>query len=358
MPDISWQRNTFHKFHARMKIRVGASPAPIEIHQDDEFEFDGTVLKYGGGEYPSPQTRGAVKMGWAVIAGDTDTPIQTKSSSRSVAKATSVNRDLSKVQRDAPAPIPTDIADEETVMDVSDRRPQNTGKKTLNVPGDKASPKVLTHGMPMTRDEMDGQEGVPVGRVRTAATAKTDVLSTEAVEEARRLSGLSGSGYIPQGSDKPRGHNVIEREGVTVKTNLSAGRITNVESSQGDEGTVVGKVRKTKDHSVEGILVKDTSSIREERAQASVQKPASKAVHVPPKAAPKTDNGIAAKLKTARGIDPKFPVDWNFFAKLSDRQAMIKKMSANRKFLRALYVVEGDSIRRYLEEKFPKLFVD
>lgn len=364
--DVIWQRGKFQKFFAQMKIRVGGSTVPIDIMQGDEFLFDGTVLKYGGSEFTSPQTRGAINMGWATKAQDSDQPIQSRSSNRSVAKATSVNRDLSKVQRSEPQSIPTDMSDEDTVMQVSDRRPQNTGTRVHNVPSDNARPRALTQqnvrtarNMEINSDISDSQEGVSVGRVRTPAKIKADMLTSQGAGLSSKLNNLSGSGYVPEGSNQPRGHNVIQREGVTVRTNVTSGRVGQMEMSQDDEGTVVGKVRKTKDYSTEGVTVTDTSNIREERARAEkgakprvIQKDV-KTVRV---AAKPVVNPTAAKLKTAKGIDPDFPDNWNFFAKLPDRQALIKKKASNKKFLRAIYVVEGDPIRRFLEKEYPKLF--
>jgi hypothetical protein len=355
--EVQWQRNKFQKFFAQMKIRVGGAAVPVDIQQGDEFLFDGTILKYGGSEFTSPQTRGAINAGWATRDQSGGNGVQNHSSNRSVAKATSVNRDLSKVQRSDPSTLQTDMSDEDTVMNVSDRRAQNTGKKVLGVPNDKAAPRALVRGMQVNSDEAADQGGVSVGRIRTSAKLKVDVLSQQGAGMASKLNNLSGSGFVPDGSDQARGHNVIQREGITVRTNTTAGRVSRVEMSQEDEGSVVGKVRKTRDHSTEGVTVTDTSNIREERARAergakpqAVQKPAVKTVKV------ESENGTASKIKTAKTIDPKFPDNWNFFAKLPDRIAVIKKNEKNRKFLQALFVVEGASVRAHLQKTYPKMF--
>jgi hypothetical protein len=173
---IAWQRNKFYTFYARMKIRVGGNTVPVDIQQGDEFEFDGTVIKYAGSEFTSPQTRGAINMGWADLNKESSSPIKGKSSNRSIAKATSVNRDLNNVQRSSPAEIATNMLDEDTVMDVSDRRPQHSGTRVLNVASDNAQPRVMvSRNMEINDGIDDGQEGVRVGRVRTPASLKTDI---------------------------------------------------------------------------------------------------------------------------------------------------------------------------------------
>lgn len=356
-----FQRGKFKKYWAKMKIRVGGSNVPVDILQGDEFLFDGTVLKYGGGEYTSPQTRGAINAGWATDNPQGHASVNAHHSTRSVAKATSVNRDLSRVQRNDPSAMGTDHSDEDTVMDVSDRRPQQTGQRVLNVPNDRAAPRVMTagsvRGMEVTSD--GDQEGVSVGRVRTAAKVKADMTTSQGQSVASRLNKIEGSGFVPNGSNRARGHNVLQKEGILISTNVTGGRVGSVEMSDMDEGEVVGHVRNSGRRTVEGISVEDTSNIRDRRAQAErvpakaaakVQRPASKPVKV------ESDNGTAAKIKTAKTIDPKFPEDWNFFAKLDERIKLIKKNDKNRKFLQALFVVEGASVRAHLTKAYPKMF--
>lgn len=354
MTGTEFQRGKFKKYWATMKLRVGGSNVPVDILQGDEFEFDGTILKYGGGEYTSPQIRGAINAGWATDSRQGQSHVQAHRSTRSVAKSTSVNRDLSRVQRNDPNALGTDHSDEDTVMDVSDRRPQQTGKRVLNVPNDKAPPRVIqSRGMEITSD--GDQEGVSVGRVRTAAKVKADMTTSQGQSVASRLSKIEGSGFVPHGSDRARGHNVLQKEGIIISTNVTGGRVGSVEMSDMDEGEVVGQVRNSGRRTVEGISVEDTSNIRERRAQAErtpkVQKPAAKTVKVA-----SDEGGNASKIKTARTIDPKFPEDWNFFAKLDDRIKLIKKNDKNRKFLQALFVVEGASIRAHLTKTYPKMF--
>lgn len=358
---VVWQRGKFQKFYAQMKIRVGGAAVPVDILAGDEFEFDGTILKYGGGEYTSPQTRGAINAGWATPNPEGAGPVRSHSHTRSIAKATSVNRDLNRVQRMEDS-MDTDNSDEDTVMNVSDRRPQQTGKKVLNVPNDKAAPRVLRGGMAVNTDDLEPQEGVNIGRVRTSATLKADIFSTQAAQAAQRLGKIEGSGFIPEGSDRARGHNVLKSEGITVRTSVSGGRIDQVQMSDMDEGDVVGRVRKSQNRSVEGITVTDTSNIRDERARterapkAPVKAAAKSATKVAAKASAKADSSTAAKIKTARTVDPNFPEDWNFFAKLEDRIKAIKKNEKNRKFLLALFLVEGAPVRAHLQRTYPKVF--
>ncbi len=358
---VVWQRGKFQKFYAQMKIRVGGASVPVDILAGDEFLFDGTVLKYGGGEYTSPQTRGAIGAGWATLNRNGGGVVQNHSHNRQVAKATSVNRDLSRVQRMGSEEMETDNSDEDTVMNVGDRRPQNTGQRVLGVPNDKAAPRVMTantvRGMRIDNDEIEAQEGVSVGRVRTPTKVKADLTTSAGQQVASRLENISGSGLIPQGRQQARGNNVLHSEGITVKTSVSGGRVGSVHMSDMDEGEVVGRVRQSKPTSREGITVTDTSNIRDKRAAAErPAKPAAKPAAKSKAAAAPAETSNAAKIKTAKTIDPNFPEDWNFFAKLDERVKLIKKGEKNRKFLQALFVVEGAAVRAHLTKAYPKMF--
>ena len=73
--DIRWKRGEFRKFFAKMKIRVGSvgNAAGGVIQEGDEFEYDGSILKYAGAELQSTQLRGAVLNDWVTID-ENDTP--------------------------------------------------------------------------------------------------------------------------------------------------------------------------------------------------------------------------------------------------------------------------------------------
>jgi hypothetical protein len=339
--DIKWQRGKFLKFYARMKIRVGGSN-PVDIQSGDEFEYDGSILKYGGAEIASPQTRGAVKEGWVTTSADDEGGVSAVSPSRNIANATSVNRDLSKVQRGGVQQLQTDSLDEETVLDVADRRPNTKADP-------RAQPRVMTRennhraGMRVESGAAEQQEGVTVGRVRTAASFKGNVYDAGKAGLKEKLENLTGSGFIPNGK-------TVQKEGVSIRTNVgSVDRRAQV--SQDDDGTVVGKVRHTKPVS-EGIEVRDTSNIRNEKKNGGqnghVQKPAGKAE--------KIDVSVSPKIRMARRIDPSFPADWSFSGKLAERLSNVKEHGATPTFLEALYAAEGDQMRKALTKAYPRQF--
>jgi len=343
MSTIKWQRGKFLKFYAKMKIRIGGKDNTIDkIEQDDEFEYDGSILKYAGAEISSTQLRGAIEGGWASLSQDDDARVEAFTPSRNVAKATTVNRDLSRVQRGG-VDMSTDSLDEETVLEVSDR-----GKMEKASGG--AKPKILTkennrRGMTISASDVDTQDGVTVGRVRSAAKLVADVIAKPGLAKVIENRGL-GQPILA----KPDKGKVIHTEGVTIRTSVSdIDRASGVIIGGEEEGVVVGKVRHSKKVSTEGIEVKDTSNIRSGAVAAEAAKPR--------KVAPEPiDMKLPAKIRMARRIDPTFPPDWSFSGKLKDRMAAAKAHGATPTFLEALYAAEGDQMRKALETAYPKQF--
>lgn len=338
---MKWQRGQFNTFYAKMKIRIGGKD-DIAIADGDEFQYDGTILKYGGLEVNTIQLRGGIDNGWAGLDQEDDSRPRAVIPTRNRAASQSVNRDLSHVQRVSSA-IETDNMDEDTVMQVSDRRPQATGRKVMNVPTDTARPKVIrastdskvrkTPGGMVITDEVEEQGGVDIGRIRTPASVTANVTDKSGSAVIQRLEGIEGSGYIPH----------TEKEGISIRTTVGRGE----EMIDFSAGKVIGKVRHTdKDRGgAEGISVRDTSG-----PQMNKSKKAAGKVQINTKVDP--------KVRIAKAFDPDFPTDWSFSGKLAERLARVKQHGPTPQFLEALYAAEGDQMRKLLRSKFPKQFDD
>jgi hypothetical protein len=332
MADIKWQRGSFLKFYSKMKIQIGAQKG-LSIQSGDEFEFDGSILKYGGMEINTVELRGAIKSDWASLSEDETYIPESTTPSRNIAKAQTINTDLSKVQRSSFKALEASSLDEDTVMTVEDRRPKQGSSKVLGVSIDNSSPRALTkesvRSMPVTKG-YDDQEGVSIGRIRTPTRLSSDV--TKDVGLADKLTNLSGSGLIRD--------NIIHKEGVSIRTNVGKvdSKINSYEDTDG--GVEVAKVRHSRAASTEGIEVKDTSS----RPSPIISKKV------------KIDTKLSPRVRIARVIDPSFPIDWSFEGKLSERLARAKEHGISDDFLQALYAAEGDQMRKKLETEFPKVF--
>lgn len=327
--DIRWKRGEFRKFFAKMKIRVGSvgNAAGGVIQEGDEFEYDGSILKYAGAELQSTQLRGAVLNDWVTIDENDTSGAEAFVAERRMAKSQTVNRDLSRVQRNERGSLGVDSLDEETVMEVSARGKMENSSKS-------ATPKVLTsknyNKSMIKRSAEDDQEGVVVGRVRSAAKIKVDVAAKPFLAKDIENRGVGRPELI-------RKH-VTETEGVTITTNV--GNVdTSINMSDGDEngGKIVGTVRHSK-VSTEGMDIKDTSNIKNKKTELKI------------------NENLPIKVKIARKIDENFPANWSFTGKLKDRLDAVKLHGESSKFLDALYAAEGDQMRQALTKAYPKQF--
>lgn len=328
LSNIKWQRGTFQKFQAKMKIRLGGAN-PVDIYEGDEIEYDGTILKYGGAEIATAQTRGAFKNGWfTVVGGRTGSAgVRSVLPGRNVASATSVNRDLNNVQRSSGKGIHMDSLDEQTVFDVADRRGSEPNAK----------PNVLQGGQRRFAVTDEGSsEGVVIGSVRSPARVKIDDTTKISNQQIRSIEEQT----VGQPIFNENARRTVHREGVSIKMNVGSVDPNSIVADE-DEGVPVGRVRRTAAARSEGVTVEDTSDIRSRPKAARA-------------AAPKLDSKLPPKVRIARAIDPDFPASWSFEGKLADRLAAVKAHGVNKRFINALYAAEGDQMRKQLEKHYAR----
>lgn len=355
---IRWKRGEFHIFFAQMKIRVGGinGNGTTDILAGDEFEYDGSIVKYAGAEFPQPGLRGAIKNQWATLDPDGNVPAAF-TSDRNVAKSQTISRDLSKVQRQEARPVKTDSLDEETVLNIGDRKRAMdpvTGQGHLTRDDNRRTASTAgTRSLNITQSDFDQQDHTPIAQVRSRANlGVVDITKPQNTRLARDLE-MAGhdQGYGAYSGQK----HVVQREGVTITTNVGdVGR--DIKIGDDSDGTVVGSVRHTdKKQHIEGIDVIDTS-VRSVHKQPIVQTKSRLIMKT------KTKTDISLKLRIAKDIYPNFPEDWNFFAKTSDKIARVEKLKdledtgSIKGILDALYASESKSVRSALVEKFPDNF--
>lgn len=370
MPVIKWKRNEFRKFYAKIKINIGGKES-LYIAKGDEFEYDGTVLKYGGTEINTLAVRGVIEKGeWASENPDDESMPRAVVPERNRAKSQSINRDLSRVARVQGQGLETDHEDEQTVLDIADRRVQGSGTKILNVPNDRAAPRILTAhdnhrrtpgGMIVDLDAVDTQEGVTVGTVRTPAQLGTvDMTKSSSYDISNKLETRArDNGYtkVQKGTVGFIPNEEVIQEGITIRSNLrKMDRNRPVDVGQEDDGIVVGQVRHTdKRSSIDGITVNDTSKRSSQAKKVAKQTTPAKKTTV--KAKPVViDTNLNPKIRMARRFDPNFPDDWSFDGKLAERLANVKKHGPTPEFLEALFAAEGDQMRKVLQKEYPEQF--
>lgn len=348
-----WKRNQFRTFYAKMKINLGGKETVV-IAQGDEFEYDGTILKYGGMEVNTLALRGAIDKGlWASEDPNDDAAPQAVIPERNRAQAQSVNRDLSRVARVQGQAIETDYEDENTILNVSDRRASGSGTKVLNVATDRAAPRVLTAkdnqrrtpgGMILDSDASDVQEGVTIGRVRTKANlGHIDMTKNSSYDVANRLEirdRTQGYSDVKKGTVGFIPNREVIQEGVSIKTNVGNMK-PGIDIGQEDDGKVIGKVRHSAKSRTEGIEIKDTSK------RPVQKKTAAKSIT--------TDKNLNPKVRIARSICSDFPADWDFNGPIGKRMAAVKSRDVTPEFIMALYAVENDKLKKMLSVEYSEI---
>jgi hypothetical protein len=366
---IQWKRGEFHTFYPQMKIRVGGhnGSEPVDLLEGDEFEYDGTICKYQGREFPQPQIRACIRDGWATLDPEGHKP-GAFVATRDVAVSQSKSTDLSRVKRHERQVMTSDSLDEDTVLNVSDRsavRDPRSGRGHLTAKDNKRAA-VQQTGFQVTQSDIDEQDGVEVAKVRSAAKLKVDLINNPGI--TRDIENRSvDDGY---GRANRIGQRTTTREGVTIVSNV--GRVSkDIDIGDEQDGTVVARVRHTdkpRKASVHGdITVEDTSGpqMGKRSRVASEPAPAPRASAKPqparvvqskaPAKAPAKKTlpaNASPKLKEAFIFYQDFPVDWNFFAKPSDKVARVKKLGSNPDLVKALYAIESPAMKKVLKEEF------
>lgn len=331
--EIKWQRNKYLKFYAKMKIRLGGNEHSYTFEIGEEFEFDGTICKYSGTEFSQPGLRKAISNGWATVSEDDVSAVASFQPDRAIASAVSVNRDLSKVALQPSRHMETDSLDEETVVNVSDRGSamKDPSRGHLKKADNR---RASTRGLSVSPSESDDQGGVVISRLRTSTHEVVDVSKNPG--RARELENLSSE----------NGFGVVEREGVSLRTNVKSMQGSNlIQDGDVEDGTVVGSVRQgNKVTHSDGVQVTDTSAIRNTPVAVKVQ---SQTTTEP--------TGVNSKLATALSVYPKFPTDWNFFAKTEDKLVKVEALGASKQLVQALYATESKPMKKLLKDKYPTL---
>lgn len=371
---IKWKRGEFLTFYATMKIRVGGvggtnGNGSVDILEGDEFEYDGSIVKYAGAEFPQSGLRGAIRQGWATMEEGDQTP-EAYHADRAIAKSQTINRDLNNVQRTKAAPVELDHLDEETVLQVDDRRAARdkvSGRGHLGQEHNRRQ--ASTAGrlvLEVSQSDYDQQDHTPIAFVKSKANiGKIDVLDPKNSNMARQLSMQSHEDGFGAYAGQKRRPNIVEREGVLIKTNV--GTMDRGEVYMGDEseGEVVAQVRHSnaKNRVQDGVSIKDTSGRPGKKGSRAPVKKAAAAAKVSPPAnknaspANKTSSVAAnPKLQVARKIYSDFPEDWNFYGKVDEKMAALKQHGASPDMLDALHASESSSMKKLLEKKFSSHF--
>lgn len=323
--EMQWKRGEFQKFYAQIKIRVGGKDT-LDIQKGDEFEFDGTIVRYAGAEFPQPGVRGAVRERWATLT-QQGQAIDAFRPERSMAKAQSKNETFQNIQREQPSTPHTNSLDEETVLNVTDR--SNIQKEGGHV-GPEHNRRTAGRISPSVADSQDGQV---VSGIRSPVKTSTNIFDPNARAVAENIGFEQGYGR----ADGAVGKRKFTTEGVSVE---SMGHVNSTAvQNDPEEGKIIGKIRQSTPLSEAGISTKDTSGLPGVNHSTIQQEGMA-------------DAEPTSKLVVARALYPSFPEDWNFFAKPEDKLQRVKELGENQDFIKALYAAEGKKMRKTLKTAY------
>lgn len=322
MTQILWKRNDFYTFTAQMKIRVGGlnNMPSVDILSGDTFEYDGSICKYAGAEFPQPGLRGAIKEGWATVDPNAGIPMA-RSASRNVASSKSVNTDLSRVQRQGGNSPIERSDDEETVLEVGDRQAAMdpvTRRGHLTATHNRRD----TRGMVVEASDLDSQDHTEISRIKSPAKVKVDVLNNPNAARDIEMR-TSEQGYGRYAGQRPQRNTVVHQEGVQIMTQVGS-------PDAGIGGEETGEV---------------VAEVKTVEARTPKAKPASKS---------KGGKKESPKLIQATKIYSDFPQDWNFFGKVEDKLARLKEIKPTAELLDALWASESGSTKKALQKAYPK----
>jgi len=160
---MDFSKGDFRSYRATTKIHLGKIER--DIFEGDIIEFDGQTLKHGGEEFALSTVRGAISAGWFVDSTDNVSKYIPKKAGIKIRPAQAAN-----IRNRGEEMEIIEASDEERV--VGTLADANLGSREGRI------------------TEMATQEGIAVGKIKTAAVQNTTVVdANQAAQEIRRLDG-------------------------------------------------------------------------------------------------------------------------------------------------------------------------
>jgi hypothetical protein len=309
---ISFKRGDFKVYYSKTKIRVGTNDKQVVIEDGQEFEYDGTTLKYDGLEFGASSLRGIFSRGWASpFPDDPQPPIHNSGNvERNIASAKVKTSDFSRVHRMS--------SDSMTSVRVEDQKVLDINRRTAVIA---SGERVSSENVQVVKN--DPASGRVIARVKVPAKVVVNDMHLDSGENRRRIE-EAGDGkpiYLDQ-----------KANGVSITTNTPSRMGARVIESDQEEGyQIIGQV-----------------AGRESRLETNVP--------VPLSFRPQKDED-SLKIAAGRLISPLFPKGWDFKLKLSDKIETVVAMKPNKALLQAFWLVESDAFRKSLLKSFPNVFL-
>ena len=381
---IKFKQGEKQHFVSTRNFTLGNTGASVSKGMD--CFFDGSTVEVGGVDYPYPQFRGAIKVGWVVLADiyDENDPEY----GRPVAAGIQVRHPTqggNPMTGGVRAPIAMSAATESDERVVGSAKDHAAQTKTANngyQRGVPVNPKAGTMGT------VEAQDGVPVRTLKTAAGEKAKsqrtILTAESVGSALRQANASGVIDPGQGiSEEEMLSRMPEEDREAYLVQKEAHKSKYVDAAP--TARVVGQVKKTaksgesegmtfKNDVGHGIEIADMAGMGGKAKESTITedgitfKNTNGPKNLKPQAHPRSEEAAAQKTaavngtldvrrKIAKAMCPDFPDNYDFTATARKKLARLQADYEDRPdVIKAVFAAEGDEFKNVLIQEFPQAF--
>jgi uncharacterized protein YdaT len=171
--NIEFKSGEFVALRATTKFHLGALER--DLHEGEVIHFDGNIAKIGNTEHSLPVIRSAVRSGWLVPTSDTTTKYRPQPANVAVRPAQSTGKERG------------------ATVDVQTVHEEDRDLGNLKKVRDRGDGIVRKHALII---EEGGSEGVPVGRLKSAAKRQTTITAENVMrltQEIRKVDNVEGS---------------------------------------------------------------------------------------------------------------------------------------------------------------------
>jgi hypothetical protein len=253
---IQFQAGKLQPYMTTRAFALGQSG--VTVPSGSEILFDGTLVEYGGQRISLPQLRGAIRMGWAVPAGEYDPDDQSSSIPQpagvQLRHSTQGGNPLDPSNHARPvAPVTTDEQERTVgnVREMADAAKNRNRDRTYRVGTDN---RAMT-ASEASRIQVEQQDGVPVRNLRTPAKSSS-ILTAESAGSHIRNASQSGQIVAGRGMTEEEmmsRMSAVERAEYLATKNAHKAQYVNVDADQ--ERQVVGSLQAPQTRETEGFTV-------------------------------------------------------------------------------------------------------
>lgn len=378
MPDqIVFKLGQRQHFIAARTFALGKTG--VSVPKGADVMYDGSVAEFGGAEYPVPELRGAIRVGWLVPQSTYDE--EDTSAERPLAANIQVGsavggNPFERQQRPRTAMNAATESDEREVGNTRNHASAVTQRNTT-----------YKRGTPLNAQGMELQDGVPVRKLKTAAGERAknqrQVLTgsnaasiiQEAEKEAKidpgrgiteeemleRMSPDEAAQYVA--TKNARKAQYLETDAPVVgkvvsaeKTKKEAGGVTSTVSTSKGSQDIFDATGMDPGKPVIKTIERDGMKFTTTNGPSEKEQPSPRAAEAQ-KPVMLKDGSVEVRRMIAKQLCPDFPTNYDFAASPRKKLARLQADYEDRPdVIRAVFAAEADDFKATLMSEFPGAF--